>query len=73
MDVSAIRASIPALNQAIYLNTGTFGPSPTVALDEVRRALDLIERHGPYSPVVRQTVEREGYEWARSEAPPSWE
>jgi selenocysteine lyase/cysteine desulfurase len=68
MDINTIRAGIPALKQAIYLNTGTFGPSPSVVLDEVRRALDLIEQHGPYSPFIRQTVEREGYEWARSEA-----
>jgi L-cysteine/cystine lyase len=68
MDMTQLRRKIPALQDAIYLNTGTFGPSPKEVLDEVRYALDLIEKHGPFSPIVRQTVEQTGYEWARSEA-----
>ena len=67
-DLSTLRAAIPALSDSTYLNTGTFGPMPKVVVDEIRHALDLMETHGPYSPLVRQTVEREGYECARSEA-----
>jgi L-cysteine/cystine lyase len=66
MDPTDVRLQIPALKDSIYLNTGTFGPSPTVVLDEIRWALDLIERHGPYSPIVRESVEREGYERTRT-------
>ena len=62
------REQIPALADAIYLNTGTFGPSPVPVLDAIRHALDLIERHGPYSPLVRETVERASYEETRREA-----
>jgi L-cysteine/cystine lyase len=67
-DLAAVRAAIPALRQAVYLNTGTFGPSPTPVLDAVRRALDLVEQHGAYAPIVRQQVEHEAYESARAEA-----
>jgi selenocysteine lyase/cysteine desulfurase len=59
---------IPALRDAVYLNTGTFGPSPAVVMDSIRQGLDLVERHGGYAPLVRQRVEREGYEQARTEA-----
>ena len=68
MNPASLREQIPALRDSIYLNTGTFGPSPTPVLEEIRRAFDLIEEHGPYSPHVRQTVEKEGYEATRSEA-----
>jgi selenocysteine lyase/cysteine desulfurase len=68
LDVDAIRNGIPALHDSIYLNTGTFGPSPAVVFEEIQDALDLIRRHGPYSPLVRQTVERERYEWTRLQA-----
>lgn len=68
MNPADLRNQIPALSDSIHLNTGTFGPSPTVVLDEIRGALDLIEKHGPYSPIVRQKVEQEGYEWTRAEA-----
>ncbi len=67
MNLASLREQIPALRHSIYLNTGTFGPSPTPVLEEVRRAFDLIEEHGPYSPIVRQTVEKGGYETTRSE------
>lgn len=68
MDLTTYRAQIPALTDAIYLNTGTFGPSPVPVIGAIRQALDLIERHGPYSPVVRESVERQCYEATRSEA-----
>ena len=68
MDLAIYREQIPALDNAIYLNTGTFGPSPVPVIDAIRHALDLIERHGPYSPVVRESIERQCYEHTRAEA-----
>ena len=67
MDLSHYRRQIPALNEANYLNTGTFGPSPSPVIDEIRHAFDLIERHGPYSPTVREQVERQWYEQTRTD------
>jgi selenocysteine lyase/cysteine desulfurase len=65
LDIQAIRAGIPALKNSTYLNTGTFGPSPTVVLNKIRRALDLIEEHGAFAPIVREEVEKKEYELAR--------
>lgn len=67
-DLTAYREQIPALRDAVYLNTGTFGPSPVPVIDAIRHALDLIEQHGPYSPLVRESVERQYYEHTRAEA-----
>jgi selenocysteine lyase/cysteine desulfurase len=67
LDLAALRRQIPALDDSIYLNAGTFGPPPTCVLDEIRGALDLIEKHGPYSPLVREAIERRGYEQTRVE------
>lgn len=67
MDLTSYRDQIPALKEAIYLNTGTFGPSPSTVIDEIRHAFDLIERHGPYSPIVRESVERQCYEQTRAD------
>lgn len=66
MDVDALRAQISALAHSIYLNTGTFGPLPRVVTDEIIRGYELISEHGAFSPVVRQQIERDGYERARS-------
>jgi selenocysteine lyase/cysteine desulfurase len=68
MNLNCYRDQIPALNDAVYLNTGTFGPSPTAVFDEIRQALNLIERHGPYSPEVREALERQAYEQTRLDA-----
>ena len=65
MDVDALRAQIPALANSIYLNTGTFGPLPRVVSDEIIKGYELISAHGAFSPVVRQQIERDGYERAR--------
>jgi selenocysteine lyase/cysteine desulfurase len=68
MNLQHLRSQIPALNDAVYLNTGTFGPCPSAVIDEIRHAFDLIEQHGPYSPIVRETVERHCYEQTRTDA-----
>ncbi len=68
LDISQLRASIPALADCVYLNTGTFGPSPTSVMAKIRVVLELIEKQGPYSPVVRQSVEKDGFEAVRKKA-----
>ncbi|MFN2168009.1 MAG: aminotransferase class V-fold PLP-dependent enzyme, partial [Anaerolineae bacterium] len=65
MILAHIRASIPALSAAIYLNTGTFGPLPSVVADEIRRAYGLIEQLGTFSPQVFWHMELQGYEALR--------
>ena len=67
MDVAAIRAGIPALANGIYLNTGTFGPLPTVAADEIRRAYGEVERLGTFSPQVFYEMELQGFEAVRGQ------
>ncbi|RJQ83983.1 aminotransferase class V-fold PLP-dependent enzyme [Amycolatopsis panacis] len=41
LDVTAVRADIPALNRLLYLNTGTVGPLPAPVRDAMVGALDL--------------------------------
>jgi selenocysteine lyase/cysteine desulfurase len=65
MNVATIRAGIPALSAAIYLNTGTFGPLPAVVADEIRRAYTDVEQLGTFSPQVFWQMELEGFEAAR--------
>ena len=67
IDVDAIRAGIPALANGIYLNTGTFGPLPSVAADEIRRAYSEVERLGTFSPRVFYEMELQGFEAARGQ------
>ncbi len=68
MNLTDIRAAIPALADSIYLNTGTFGPLPTPVADEIRRAYGEIERHGTFSPGVFWQMELEGFETVRGQA-----
>lgn len=65
MNLADIRAAIPALAQSIYLNTGTFGPLPTVVADEIRRVYGEIERQGTFAPGVFWQMELEGFEAVR--------
>lgn len=65
MNLAHIRAEIPALSAAIYLNTGTFGPLPSVVADEIRRAYSAIEELGTFSPQVFWQMELEGFEAVR--------
>lgn len=65
MDLATIRAAIPALANSIYLNTGTFGPLPTVVADEIRRVYGEIERQGTFSPGIFWEMELEGFEAVR--------
>lgn len=65
MQLERIRSVIPALANSIYLNTGTFGPMPTVVADEVRRVYGEVERLGTFSPAVFWQMELEGFEAVR--------
>ncbi len=67
MDLTRIRAGIPALANSIYLNTGTFGPMPTVVADEIRRVYGEVERQGTFSPGVFWQMELEGFEAVRGQ------
>jgi L-cysteine/cystine lyase len=67
MNLAHIRAGIPALASSIYLNTGTFGPMPTVVADEIRRVYGEIERQGTFSPGVFWQMELEGFEALRGQ------
>lgn len=67
MDLAHSRAAIPALANSIYLNTGTFGPMPTVVADEIRRVYGEIERQGTFSPAVFWQMELEGFEAVRGQ------
>ena len=67
MDLAHIRTGIPALANNIYLNTGTFGPMPTVVADEIRRAYGEIERQGTFSPGIFWQMELEGFEAVRGQ------
>ena len=60
MSLTTLRRKIPVLQNALYLNTGTFGPLPTEVLNEIRYVLDLIERYGAFLSIVRQNVEQKG-------------
>jgi selenocysteine lyase/cysteine desulfurase len=66
LDIQTVRAQIPALEHSTHLNTGTFGPSPRVVTDELIKAYELVGEYGAFSPVVRQRIERDGYERARA-------
>jgi L-cysteine/cystine lyase len=65
INVDKVRAGIPALEQCIYLNSGTFGPLPSVVADEIRRAYGLVEQWGTFAPRVFRELELEGLENAR--------
>lgn len=67
MNLAQIRAAIPALANSIYLNTGTFGPMPTVVADEIRRVYGEIERQGTFSPGIFWQMELEGFEAVRQQ------
>jgi selenocysteine lyase/cysteine desulfurase len=66
IDAEQIRAGIPALNECVYLNTGTFGPMPRVVADEIRRTYGEVERQGTFSPCVFQELELNGLEETRT-------
>lgn len=68
MDIESIRSTIPALRNSIYLNTGTFGPMPTLVTQEMTKAYEMVGEFGAFSQIVRQKIERDGYESARASA-----
>ncbi len=65
-DLQRIRAEIPALENVIYLNTGTFGPLPRPVTAELHRVYTQIEKHGPFTPTVFRDTLVEGYEATRT-------
>ncbi len=67
MNLERIRSAIPALANSIYLNTGTFGPMPTVVADELRRVYGVVEQDGTFSPAVFWQMELEGFEAVRKQ------
>lgn len=67
IDLPRVRAGIPALDHNVYLNTGTFGPMPTVVADEIRRAYGEIEQQGTFSPAIFWQMELEGFEAVRGQ------
>lgn len=67
IDIDAVRAGIPALANSVYLNTGTFGPLPSVAADEIRRAYGEVERLGTFSPPIFAEMELQGFEAVRGQ------
>ena len=68
LNVDEIRAGIPALSATIYMNTGTFGPLPSVVADEIRRAYGRVEREGTFSPTIFGEMELRGLEETRRKA-----
>jgi L-cysteine/cystine lyase len=48
-NLDAIRRSIPALSESIFLNTAGIGPTPQPVLDRLTREFADIARHGPPS------------------------
>lgn len=47
MDIAAIRADIPLLNECLYFNTGGIAPAPSVVTDALVADFTDISRHGP--------------------------
>lgn len=48
-NLDAIRRSIPALSESIFMNTAGIGPTPRPVLDRITREFTDIARHGPPS------------------------
>ncbi len=53
--VRTIRSQLPALDHAVYLNTGTAGPLPEEAADALQDAFAAEVSHGRIGPTVWQT------------------
>src|SRR5215204_2156800 len=66
MDAQALRAQFPVLERVAYLNSGTDGPLPAVAVEAARAELADAERSGRVTAHFERRVElqgrlREGY------------
>jgi len=55
LDVAAIRASMPAVTERAYLNTGTFGPWPDAVREAIEEHVRLVHGHG--------RIGEEAYAW----------
>lgn len=65
INLDHVRAEILALDDVIYLNTGTFGPLPRAVAQAVREAYDKIEAHGTFTPTIFHDLELAGFETTR--------
>src|SRR3954470_13769810 len=63
MDAAALRAEFPVLTRSAYLNAGTDGPVPSVAVEAARAALESQEQEGRF--VTHFEARREGHEKLR--------
>lgn len=52
----ALRASIPALERQVYLNTGVSGPSPLPAIEEELSWVRHLAQHGPGRPDIMEAA-----------------
>jgi L-cysteine/cystine lyase len=57
MDAQALRAKFPVLERVAYLNSGTDGPLPAVAVAAARAELDAAERDGRTTAHFERRVE----------------
>ncbi|HWP49895.1 MAG TPA: aminotransferase class V-fold PLP-dependent enzyme [Candidatus Limnocylindrales bacterium] len=64
MKFDQVREEIPALQESLYLNTGTFGPMPRVVVEELTRIYRFILSKGPFHPAVKDELTK-GYLKAR--------
>jgi L-cysteine/cystine lyase len=51
-NISRIREAMPATSTHIYLNTGTFGPLPTCAIEAMRERIQFEWQNGRLGPAV---------------------
>jgi selenocysteine lyase/cysteine desulfurase len=56
IDLSTVRAELPALAHCIYLNTGGLGPAPRTATAEAVRLVQLIGEYGNDTPSVQEEL-----------------
>src|SRR3954468_924635 len=63
MDAAALRAEFPVLTRSAYLNAGTDGPVPSVAVEAALAALESQEQEGRF--VTHFEARREGHEKLR--------
>jgi L-cysteine/cystine lyase len=64
MDAAALRAEFPVLARNAYLNAGTDGPVPSVAVKAAREALESQEREGRF--VTHFEARRDGHDRLRA-------
>jgi selenocysteine lyase/cysteine desulfurase len=64
LDVAGLRKLFPVLENATYLNPGTYGPVPTPVADAIRDWFTMLEQVGPWAPpAVKESMD--AYEGTR--------